>query len=44
MIRELQAAVARYGSTKGYWDKVRELAIGYWLEWNRKDIFEVVRE
>ena len=44
MIRELQAAVARYGSTKGYWDKVRELAIGYWLEWNRKDIFDVVRE
>lgn len=31
---------ARYGLEKEYWDEVRQLALRYWVEWKRKDIFE----
>ena len=30
------------GLTEGYWMDVRKLAIKYWLEWNRNNIFDTV--
>jgi pyrimidine-specific ribonucleoside hydrolase len=41
--REFALAKARYGENKGYWDEVRHLAIHYWAEWNRNDIFEIAQ-
>ena len=32
----------RYGNTAPYWAYVRELALRYWLEWDRTRIFSIV--
>jgi hypothetical protein len=35
-------AIDKYsGLTEGYWQRVRELALRIWLEYNRQEIFEV---
>lgn len=39
---DIQQGVAMYGHAPAYWQYVRELAIKYWAEWNRGEIFEVV--
>lgn len=38
---DIRCGVAQYGHTASYWQYVRELAIRYWLEWDRNEIFEV---
>lgn len=42
--RELDLAKARYGNEEQYWNEVRHLAIHYWAEWSRNEIFEIVQE
>lgn len=37
---DISQARKEYGSTKGYWERVRQLALKYWLEWDRHIIFE----
>lgn len=39
---ELDLAKARHGDRKEYWDEVRRIAIRYWAEWSRNEIFEIV--
>ena len=39
---EVALAFARYGDEVEYWHQIRQLAIKYWLEWNRDKIFERV--
>ncbi|MBP5373581.1 MAG: formylmethanofuran dehydrogenase subunit E family protein [Bacteroidales bacterium] len=36
---DIEAAVARHGHSPAYWKQVRALAIKYWKEWDRKEIF-----
>ena len=39
-IREdIKEGVARYGHSPSYWQYVRSLALKYWAEWGRKEIF-----
>ena len=38
---DIAFGVTRYGSSPAYWQYVRELALKYWAEWDRKDIFDV---
>lgn len=41
-IREdIQRATARFGRTEEYWQTVHDLALQYWAEWDRAEIFEV---
>lgn len=37
---EIKDAVRRWGDSPGYWDAVRKVAIRYWYELDRNDIFE----
>ncbi|HBS88010.1 MAG: hypothetical protein A2W91_10170 [Bacteroidetes bacterium GWF2_38_335] len=40
--RDIENALAKYSlSDQGYWELVRSNAIKHWLDWNRKDIFEL---
>lgn len=39
---EIEELKALYGLGKEYWDDVRLLALRFWVEWRRKDIFERV--
>lgn len=32
---------AEFGDTAPYWQKVRELALVYWMDWHRNDIFDI---
>lgn len=38
---DIQSAVARYGHAPAYWDCVRRLAIHYWQDWDRAEIFSI---
>ena len=39
---DVQSAVKLFGTdTPEYWDSIRELAIRYWLELDRREIFEI---
>lgn len=41
--RDIKKGIELYGlNTEDYWKYVRKLALDYWLEWNRMDIFAVV--
>jgi pyrimidine-specific ribonucleoside hydrolase len=41
----IQAALKEFGGTnKGYFDRVRDLSLQYWLNWDRRDLFEEMRE
>ena len=41
-IREdIQRATAQFGRTPQYWQTVRELALKYWAEWDRAEIFSI---
>ena len=37
---EVALAQARHGDEIEYWHQIRQLAIRYWLEWDRNSIFE----
>jgi pyrimidine-specific ribonucleoside hydrolase len=40
--KDVQNAVALYGTdTPEYWEAIRELAVKYWLELDRREIFEI---
>lgn len=39
---DIKKGVEQYGHTPPYWDYVRKLAIKYWSEWNRNEIFETI--
>jgi pyrimidine-specific ribonucleoside hydrolase len=48
-LQQVRADIARgieeYGNlTPGYWAYVRALAIRYWLEWDRYEMFEIVEQ
>ena len=36
---DIAAGAARYGHSPDYWQYVRELALRYWSEWDRRQIF-----
>ena len=38
---DIADASSRFGSTPQYWQRVRDLAIKYWLSWHRNDIFDL---
>ena len=41
--RDIKKGIELYGlNTEDYWKYVRKLALDYWLEWNRMDIFVIV--
>lgn len=42
--QDISHGVARYGSSPAYWQYVRELALKYWSEWDRRAIFSVQPE
>lgn len=43
--RDIRAALENnHGLTPGYWEEIRRLALGYWLEFDRNKIFEVQEE
>ena len=37
---DIANAVKQYGHTPDYWLQVRRLALDYWQQWNRSEIFE----
>ncbi len=38
---DISAGIVKYGNlTNGYWNLVRQLSIKYWLEWDRKEMFD----
>ena len=37
---DIANAVKQYGHTPDYWQQVRRLALDYWQQWNRAEIFE----
>lgn len=39
--REIEAAVKNFGHTPPYWKHIRQLAIKYWAELDRKEIVEI---
>jgi pyrimidine-specific ribonucleoside hydrolase len=40
--RDIKQAIEQHGLlTEGYWQDIRERAIGYWMEWSRKEIFDL---
>jgi len=39
--KDIQHGTELYGRTAPYWAYVRQLAIRYWSEWDRKEIFEI---
>jgi len=40
--KDIKQGIKQHGLlTNNYWFFIRELAIRYWLDWNRKDIFNV---
>ncbi len=42
--QDIATGVARYGSTPAYWQYVRELALLYWSEWDRRAIFDAEQQ
>ena len=45
MAAQIQEAIKmNNGLTEGYWQKVRELALTYWLEMDRNEIFVVNKQ
>jgi len=39
---DINEGIVKYGNlTDGYWKLIRKLAIKYWLEWSRDEIFEI---
>lgn len=39
--KDISDGIVKYGNlTNGYWNMVRELSIKYWLEWDRKKMFD----
>jgi len=40
--QEIKAAVQNFGHSPQYWEYVRKLAIRYWNELDRNDIFEII--
>lgn len=38
--KDIQTGVKLYGDSPAYWQYVRELALKYWRDWDRKQIFE----
>ena len=36
---DIEAAVASFGHSPAYWKQVRVLALKYWLNWDRKEVF-----
>lgn len=34
-------SLLRNGQAKEYWSEMRQIALRYWLEWNRKEIFDI---
>ena len=42
---DISRGILLYGNlTEGYWKLIRELALKYWAEWNRDEMFEVVEK
>jgi pyrimidine-specific ribonucleoside hydrolase len=40
--KDIKRGIEIHGlNTKGYWDYVRKLALKYWLEWDRREIFSI---
>ena len=39
VIADIKEGVARYGNSPDYWLYVRSLALKYWRDWDRKEIF-----
>jgi len=40
--KDIKQAIKQHGLlTDNYWRFIRERAISYWLEWNRKEIFNL---
>lgn len=39
---DIQKGVAQYGHTPAYWNYVRSLALTYWRDWNRTQLFDVI--
>ena len=42
VIADIKRGVALYGNTPEYWLYVRSLALDYWRNWDRKEIFAIV--
>ena len=40
--RTIDEAIAKHGKEKEYWSKMRQMALRYWLEWDRDEIFDIV--
>lgn len=39
--KDISDGIVKYGNlTNGYWNMVRQLSIKYWLEWDRKEMFD----
>ena len=42
VIKDIKKGIADYGDlTPEYWQFIRELAISYWKDWNRNEMFEI---
>ncbi|MBR1573778.1 MAG: formylmethanofuran dehydrogenase subunit E family protein [Bacteroidales bacterium] len=39
---DIETGMSRYGHAPAYWAYVRELALRYWQDWDRNEIFEEV--
>ena len=40
--KDIKKGIELYGlNTEDYWKHVRKLALKYWLEWDRKEIFDI---
>ena len=44
VIADIKEGVALYGKSPDYWRYVRSLALTYWRDWDRKEIFTVTPE
>jgi len=41
--KDIANGIVKYGNlTDGYWKLIRKLAIQYWKEWDRNEIFEII--
>ncbi|MFH2094340.1 MAG: nucleoside hydrolase [Bacteroidota bacterium] len=42
---DVKKGIAEYGDlTPAYWQHIRELALKYWAEWDRMEIFEITKQ
>lgn len=39
---DIRDAVRRFGSAPEYWQRIRTLALRYWQDWNRNEIFDLI--